>query len=346
MSRQSPRRSAFSLIELLVVIAIIAILIAILLPAVQKVRESAARLKCTNNLKQIGIAVHNHHDSYGYLPTSGDEFNSLGHGNRMDIGSTPAIGGSDPWQRWGMFYQILPFLEQQAVYDLPWTSARAKIINGYFCPSRRQPFASTTSAVTDYATPTYGASWNGNNACHIPPDSTSWPDATASAPAAIRLDTTAKRIAYIRGNPDSYSSTAIVRGGYTGKLNPKLDAELPDDLKIKYPTVSLVGVADGTSNVFMVSEKSVKPSLYLAPDYNDLSFCLGRNTRCTFTPPMSDEARETSTAPLGFGSAHPSGLNALMVDGSVQHYSFRIPKSVFELLARRSDGNAIEASGW
>src|SRR5262245_35253037 len=108
--RASRRSSAFTLIELLVVIAIIAVLIGLLLPAVQKVREAAARAKCQNNLKQLGVAAHNYHDSLGKFPPAVQIFLPPPNSdqNMLSAYRTPGFGPN-----WAVF--ILPFIEQDSL---------------------------------------------------------------------------------------------------------------------------------------------------------------------------------------------------------------------------------------
>lgn len=157
------RRSGFTLIELLVVIAIIGVLIGLLLPAVQKVREAANRLKCQNNLKQIGVALHNYHDSNQCLPTGGAT-------DQPPFGTVPPSGGGYGGSSWLVY--LLPYVEQDAVFRKwqfygPNTSTAGSgyyntnnenlcsqlMMPTYRCPSSTLPLWSTSKGTANISNP-------------------------------------------------------------------------------------------------------------------------------------------------------------------------------------------------
>jgi prepilin-type processing-associated H-X9-DG protein len=295
----------------LVVIAIIAILIGLLLPAVQKVREAASRIKCANNLKQIGLAAHNHHDTYGFLPTGGWGWQWVGSPER----------GADRNQPGGWAFTILPFVEQKPLSDLTGKAGTDQRVGTgvsiYTCPSRRATGAFNNSTNYSYFFPT-SATATGTT---IPPKLARG-DYAANCGSANQDENGAGPSTLAQGdNPSYWGSTSQ----FTGVIYQRSQIRFTD-------------IINGTSNVYLIGEKYVNPDHYTNgqdPGDNE-NYYVGFDNdthRCTANPPLQDRRGLTDT--LRFGSNHVGGLNMVYCDGSVQFVTYNVDKNVHKQAGNR-----------
>jgi prepilin-type N-terminal cleavage/methylation domain-containing protein/prepilin-type processing-associated H-X9-DG protein len=340
------RQSAFTLVELLVVIAIIGILVALLLPAVQAAREAARRTQCINQLKQAGIAFHNHHDTLGYFPSGGwgwwwIGFPEQGYGKNQ----------SGSW-----LYSVLPFMEQQALHDLGSgapaasmrTYARDRVqapFEGMVCPSRRvlnvYDYQSASAAYrfcsrpiervskTDYAA-------NGGNI-----KSTELADAIGGGPAENAGGLMATKPV------DSPSYWITAEGDQ--KRNWSGIAFYRSEVKMRQ-------VTDGTSNTYMLGEKWMFVENYesgLDDGDNEPAFAGNNNDtiRMTYYDPANDQQyrlQSDTENPKGsngqaygrrkFGGPHPGGFNMVMCDGSVSLVALDVEPAIHAARGSRNGG--------
>lgn len=338
-------RRGFTLIELLVVIAIIAILIGLLLPAVQKVREAANRMKCSNNLKQIGLACHSYHDAYGKMPKAGAMLNG-----------TPPTDYTFSGVAWTVF--ILPYVEQSALYsqfnigtnpldaNAKYMSAVNKIPAGtrpqiYGCPSAME-LTSKQSGSTAETDSTGGRVLTSHYVAIMGPWGGSNPSTPTPAAAGVNPAT---------GSPYRMYKKYGAQGGYGA-----------EGMLTCSETVKLAAVADGTSNTLLVGEQSwlgmngyrgwyrgCSPLLGDAPDPlntgSDQSCGAVRNVAYGLGA-VAYNASLANFNNSSLGSQHSGGANIGLGDGSVRFIANSIEVPTLMALASRSGGETLNSSNY
>ncbi|MEZ6070914.1 MAG: DUF1559 domain-containing protein [Pirellulales bacterium] len=321
------RRRGFTLVELLVVIAIIGILIALLLPAVQAAREAARRSQCTNQLKQMGIAWHNHHDTHRFFPGGGWGATWVQDPDRGAGNSQPA----------GWIYQQLPFMEQGPLYSLgkgltgtaklnAISKAIATPLPMMQCPSRRsalpypnlptpKPLTSPPQFVarTDYGANAGDAGWS---------EPYTWEPGT--------LDQGSQKPPNLQKGSNWWAD----HPEYTGVC-------------LEHYEIQMRHIKDGTSNTYMVGEKQLNPMNYKtgkdpSDDWSMYSGHQDDNHRVSgnakdgwWTPGQDRVGYENRNS---YGSAHPASWNVVMCDASVHAIAYSIDNETHRRLSTRAEG--------
>jgi prepilin-type N-terminal cleavage/methylation domain-containing protein len=329
--------SGFTLVELLVVIAIIGILVALLLPAVQAAREAARRIQCTNHLKQIGLAIHNHHDTYKRFPSGGRHWRDFPTYTQDNYLGSPEIA---PKQDNGWMFQILPFMEQNAIQDGGGKTGIARIhfvlqqvVPGFYCPSRRAARADQTNNAPQnrYRNKSAGRMSGplGKNDYAGCCNNTNWWSLTQLPQYANR---NAVRNAGFGDMPWDTDGT-IVRTDQWSSASTRRTT-------ISFATIAV----DGSSNTLVVAEKRFSLGhIGSNPGYDNEGWACGWDwdvMRRGDLSPQPDRKDRGNPGAL-FGSSHPGGFNAVFGDGAVHFIPYTVQRDVFARMCHRLDSGTF-----